>query len=150
MNPDLLHWATSLMFGKGFDRSIALLRILLIGALLDLLIVPILMVFCIQVCPAKTFRGELLITAGFLIAAFAAASGYFSLPVEQAMAWVAVSTRLAKLLLYGSLFLTHTSRTSLAASGATEGADLDRGRSILDQDPGVRKPAACFVSRPAD
>ena len=150
MNPSLLHWATSRMFGKGFDQSVTLLRILLIGALLDLLMVPILMVFCIQVCPAKTFGGEVLITAGFLVAALAAATGRFSLPVEQAMAWVAVSTRLAKLLLYGSLFATHTSPVALAAIGSTEGTNLDRRQALLERDHGATKRAGCFVSRPAD
>jgi O-antigen/teichoic acid export membrane protein len=150
LHPDLLRWATTLVFGKGFDRAVPLLRILLLGALLDLLIVPVLMVFCIQVCPAQTFRGEILITGGFLAAALAAATGRFPLPAEQAMAWVAVGTRVAKLLLYGGLFAMHTTPAARAALGSPADTLSGKRAGTLDRGPAVAQAADCFVSRPAD
>jgi hypothetical protein len=72
------------------------------------LIVPILMVFCIQTCPEQVFRGEALICTSFVTAGACAALGYFPGEPEYAMAWVATGARALKLSLYGWLFLKHT------------------------------------------
>jgi hypothetical protein len=77
------------------------------------LLVPVLMTFCAQVCPAPVCWGEALIAGLFLLAGTAAARARFSYPPELAMAWVAVLVRLAKLLLYGGFFLARTARAAV-------------------------------------
>ncbi len=100
----VLSWA----FGQGFVASAPLLRILLVGVFLDWLIVPVLMVFCIQACPGKAFLGEIVITALFLAFATAALLATWPWPLEEMLAWIAVFCRAAKLVLYGGLFLVGT------------------------------------------
>jgi O-antigen/teichoic acid export membrane protein len=117
LSPRFLDFVTQLVFGRGFDESVPLLQILCLGALIDLLVVPVLMVFCIQACPAKAFWGEIVITCGFLVAATGVVTGYFTGPAAQVMAWVAVSARLAKLVLYGGLFAIYTRSSSVAGPG---------------------------------
>jgi hypothetical protein len=107
--PELIGQIVSYAFGKGFESSIALLRILLVGVCLDWLIVPVLMVFCIQVCPRKVFFGEAIVTTLFLILGAAAVSGTWVWPPEHMLAWIAVLGRAGKLVLYAGLFLQHTS-----------------------------------------
>jgi O-antigen/teichoic acid export membrane protein len=115
LSSNVLPWIITSIFGARFAPSIPLLQVLLTGTFLDLLIVPVLMVYCIQTCPKKTFCGESLITGGFIFAGMAAAAGQLSWPPEQAMAFVAVSVRVAKLILYGGLFLAHTSPRTISA-----------------------------------
>jgi O-antigen/teichoic acid export membrane protein len=98
----------AIVFGEGFASSVPILRILLVGVFLDWLIVPVLMVFCIQVCPRKVFLGEILIATLFLALGTAAIAQTWPWPPEQMLAWIAVLGRAAKLLLYGGLFLAHT------------------------------------------
>jgi O-antigen/teichoic acid export membrane protein len=114
MSPAILGRLISLVFGHGFNETIPILRVLLFGAVVDLLIVPVLMVFCIQTCPKQVFTGEALICMAFLAAAGCAATGRLGASAAVAMAWVAAVARVAKLILYGGLFMARTSPKALA------------------------------------
>lgn len=107
-SPDRITQGLSRVFGNGFASSVPLLRIMLFGVCLDWLIVPVLMVFCIQECPGKVFFGEIIVAALFLTMGTAAVVWPWLRPPEQMLAWVAVFGRAAKLILYGGLFLVHT------------------------------------------
>jgi O-antigen/teichoic acid export membrane protein len=110
----IVQWGIALIFGRGFEQSSPLLEILLIGTVLDLAIVPVLMVFCIQACPRQAFWGELVTATGFLGVGLAAATARLPWPPEQAMAWVAVLVRVTKLIVYGGLFLKYSSSEAMA------------------------------------
>jgi len=115
MSPAVLKSGVGMLFGHGFEQTIPILQVLLFGAVVDLLIVPVLMVFCIQACPRQVFAGEAVICALFLTAAAAAATGHLGNNIEESMAWVAAFARIAKLALYGGLFLAHTSPKAIEA-----------------------------------
>jgi hypothetical protein len=114
LNRPVLEWGTRALFGKKFGGDILVLQILLIGAIIDLLIVPVLMSYCVQASPASAFWGEISIATVFAIAAFAAAEGRFPLPPAVAMACVAASARVAKLIFYGGLFAARTTPQAVA------------------------------------
>lgn len=91
--------------GPGFSGSAPLLRILLLGVVLDWVLLPLLMVYCLQVCPREAFLGEIMITVLFAGAVASAVAGVWSWPIEPLLAVVAVLGRAAKLVLYLGLFL---------------------------------------------
>lgn len=111
------------VFGGGFDASIPLFRILLAGVLLDWIIMPILVVYCLQVSPRATFHGEAVITLLFFGAGAAAIAGSWARPTDQLLAQIAVLGRLVKLALYSFLFIRQPgNRSEPAASEAGSSA----------------------------
>jgi O-antigen/teichoic acid export membrane protein len=115
LNPRFLEWGAGTLFGKRFTGNTLVLQILLAGAIVDLLIVPVLMSYCVQASPNHAFWGEIGIAVVFIASAFAAARGRLPWPPEVAMACVATSSRVAKLIFYGSLFAARTTPQAVAA-----------------------------------
>lgn len=93
------------VFGDGFMLAYPLLQILVIGGLADLLIVPVFMTLAVLTCKRWVAFGESLIAILFFCAlGFVLAK----VPEDQqlgSVAWIFVGTRLAKLFLYGLLFV---------------------------------------------
>lgn len=111
LKTSFLSWGITTLFGTGFQPSVGLLHVLVFRPLIDFATVPILIIFCIQTCPAESFIGEAIIAIGFVCMASLAAQNLLWLPPEPAMAWIVVIACAAKFLLYGGLFLKHTTAT---------------------------------------
>jgi len=93
--PQLVIW----IFGDAYADARPLLNILLFGACLDLLIMPILLSFALQLLPRLALIAEAIIAAGFFAAVFAI-DGLGPLT----MAWIVTAVRGAKLLCYLGMF----------------------------------------------
>ena len=103
--PALPGWGLEKIFGDGFAAAAPLLAIHSVGGVLDVLIVPVLMIYAMQLKPMQTLIGEGVILVGFLVCAWAAARGWFPGQPEQAMAWTVTLARAAKLIFYIGLAL---------------------------------------------
>lgn len=104
-NPGWLEGLIGMVFGEDYRPAASAFRVLMFAGAADLVLVPVLMVYVLQVYPAWTLAVELLATTFFVAVALffmpsgtAAASGV-------AMAWLAVGLRGFKLLSYIVLFL---------------------------------------------
>ena len=118
LNPNLVSPLVSLVFGAEYNNASSILSVLAFGGLLDILIVPILMMYVLQVSPSSAFIGELLIAILFFSAAFFLIPRENPLIAQRMMAWLTVGVRAGKLLLYLSLFwrATATRNPKLAAA----------------------------------
>lgn len=101
LGPWLAEPAVALVFGDAYRPAAALLLVLLIGTWIDLLSMPVLIPFALQMRLRSALAIEVAVTAAFLIAApLAAREGVL------AMAWVMTAVRAGKLAGYLGLFLT--------------------------------------------
>jgi O-antigen/teichoic acid export membrane protein len=90
------------IFGPEFSGAAPILRVLLIGTCADLFLMPVIMVFGMQLFPRAALAGEIVITAAFAIAAVVAArAGAIEL------AWTMTGVRVAKLVWYGWIVWRH-------------------------------------------
>lgn len=96
------------LLGPSFSSSAPLVRILLLGALLDWLVLPVALTYCIQEAPARAFAGECAIASLFLAAGALFVSRGQAWPAEHVVAWLSVLVRAAKVVFYGGLFLVLT------------------------------------------
>ena len=94
--PQLVTW----VFGDAYADARPLLNILLFGACLDLLIMPILLSFALQLLPRQALIAEAVIAAGFFAAVFTV-DGLEPLT----MAWIVTAVRGVKLLSYLGMFI---------------------------------------------
>lgn len=99
-----VEWMIVWTFGEAYLPALPLLRILILGGLADLLIVPVFMTLAVLSDRRLAAAGE-----GVIAVAFFVALGYVvsSASADQrliAVAWIFVSARVAKLVLYGLLF----------------------------------------------
>lgn len=108
----VIPWLMPALFGDEFVASVPILQILLIGTCADLLIMPILLPFSIQVLAKEALIGELIITASFF-ALVAAGPGVSAMR----MAWIVSGVRIAKLAWYLTIVLRY-----LAAGDSREPA----------------------------
>lgn len=112
------------LFGARYAPAVPIAAVLLIGTCADMFLMPVLMMFAIQVFPAVSLAGELLIALGFFGAVMAGAAR-----TTMAMAWLVTGVRLAKLLLYSGITVADLKRPG-DRTGDTEeltlGAPLDR------------------------
>lgn len=98
-------WGVQFLFGQDFKPALPLLKILYIGGIFDLLLVPVLVTLGVLVAPKWCAWGELAITILFF------SVGYFiihTMAADQArfaMAWTFVGVRVCKLLFYCLLYL---------------------------------------------
>ncbi len=92
------------IFGAEYTGAVPILRILLIGTVLDILFMPVLMTFALQVRPKRALLGELVITLGFFacvpLIANGGGGGVF------ALAWIMTGVRVAKMALYAAITFT--------------------------------------------
>jgi hypothetical protein len=118
--PVLIPW----LFGARYAPAAPIAAVLLIGTCADVFVIPVLMMFSIQVLPAMSLAGEILIALGFFGAVMAGAAR-----TPMAMAWLVTGVRLTKLLLYSVITLADLKRPG-DRTGDTEeptlGAPLDR------------------------
>ena len=112
----------TLIFGPGFEEAALPFRILLFGGLIDLLLVPILMIYVLQVFPGKAFAAEVIITLAFVGIAFFLIPRIDSAGAQVAMAWLAVGIRGFKLLFYFLLFWRATGGGAVSIPDAEEAA----------------------------
>lgn len=103
-HPHLLTPIITMVFGAEYDNAGPILSILAFGGLLDLLIVPILMMYVLQVAPSSAFLGELIIALLFIGIAFFLIPRENDLIAQRTMAWLTVGVRANKFLLYLTLF----------------------------------------------
>lgn len=97
----LAPWLATTLFGASFESAAPVLRVLIVGTILDLLFMPVPMTYALQLRPRASALGETFITTVFLaLAPFVAREGLL------AMAWLATGVRGGKCLLYFSLTLT--------------------------------------------
>ena len=94
-------WGLGLVFGEAYRAAQPILTILLIGTCLDVIFMPVLMTFALQVRPRASLAGEVVITAGF-IGAIATLGHDGAITI----AWIATGARAAKLVLYSWLALS--------------------------------------------
>lgn len=113
-NPGLLAAVLTLVFGPGYEGAALPFRILLFGGLIDLLLVPILMIYVLQVFPGKAFAAELVTTATFVGVAFFLIPRGDPAVSQVSMAWLAVGIRALKLSFYFVLFWRTTGGGSTA------------------------------------
>lgn len=102
--PDLLTPPIRLVFGEDFAATPDLLRILLLGGILDLLIVPVLMVCILQQIPAAALATEGALTLLFIALVLLLVPRHDPIRAAETMAWLAVGLRAAKLAVYLALF----------------------------------------------
>jgi O-antigen/teichoic acid export membrane protein len=96
--PDLI----TLILGDDYARTTPLLQIMLIGTWLDLLFMPVLMTFALQVRPSRALIGEVFITIAFFAAVPLVVDGSL-----LAMAWLVTGIRVLKMMLYTFITLTN-------------------------------------------
>jgi len=101
------------IFGDAYIASVPILQILLVGTLLDILFMPVLMTFALQVRPKRALIGEAVITLGFFACVPLVSDG-----MMYTLAWLMTGVRVAKMLLY--TFITATSMHSELPSPDTE------------------------------
>lgn len=89
------------IYGEGYTASVPLLQILLIGTVIDILFMPVMMTFALQVRPRRALAGEAIILAGFFACVPLVGSGG-----AVAMAWIMTAVRIAKMALYALITLT--------------------------------------------
>ena len=112
------------LFGARFVPAVPIAGVLLIGTCADMFLMPVLMMYSIQVFPALSLAGEIVIALGFFGAVMAGAAH-----TTMAMAWLVTSVRLTKLLLYSGISLTDLKRPvdrTGGTKGIVLGAPLDR------------------------
>lgn len=98
----ILPWIMPLLFGEGFAESVPILQVMLIGTCADLLIMPILLPFSIQMLAKEALIGEIVITSLFFAVIL------FGPNISALrMAWLVSGVRLAKLGMYMFIVLRY-------------------------------------------
>ncbi len=92
----LAPWVIGLVFGPSYTPAIELLQVLLLGAGVDFLGLPVMMHMVVQLFPRQAFIAEVVTFAFFIVAAPWAAGNYGALGV----AWLGLAVRLVKLVVY--------------------------------------------------
>ena len=105
--PQLVVW----VFGDAYADARQLFNILLFGACFDLLIMPILLSFALQLMPRQALIAEAVITVGFFAAVFAI-DGLG----PMTMAWIVTAVRGIKLLFYLGLFVVRQDAAQSSSS----------------------------------
>jgi hypothetical protein len=95
------------LFGERYAAAVPIVAVLLIGTCADLFFMPVPMMLAIQVLPAASLAGEVLITVVFFGAVMTDLAR-----TTMAMAWLVTGIRIAKLILYASITWVHMRRMS--------------------------------------
>lgn len=94
-------WGLAHVFGAKYAPAAPVLTVLMIGACLDLVFMPVLMTYALQARAKASMYGEFVVTAAYI-----AAIGAFAERGLIAVACIATGTRALKLVLYTWLALT--------------------------------------------
>jgi O-antigen/teichoic acid export membrane protein len=108
----LAPWLVERLYGAEYHEGATILRVLLIGAGIDFLGLPILMHMAVQLHPRAAFAGELLTLGVFAVAAPLATVEAGALGI----AWTGVGIRLVKLAVYLAAVLRGSKARPLLAS----------------------------------